>query len=201
MSEQLFRQTHRINLILEDIEKWGEEDLENYANQLENVGTQILEAVDQGKKYEFNVLTDLWYLSSPRNCGVGTSTFSLAPNGNIYLCPAFYFDDPANFVGSLDSGINLKNSELFLQKNAPICSVCDVYSCKQCRFLNKKLTSEFNTPSKIQCLVSHVERKKSKELQARMMAVKNFNVKNVLQEIDYTDPIQKVTKIGDNLVI
>lgn len=201
MSEQLFRQTHRINLILEDIEKWGEKDLENYANQLESVGTQILEAFDQGQKKEFNVLTDLWYLLSPRNCGAGTKTFSLAPNGKIYLCPAFYFDDPANSVGSLDSGIELKNSELFLQKNAPICSVCDVYGCKQCRFLNKKLTAEFNTPSKIQCLVSHVERKKSKELQARLMTEKDFKVKNVLQEIDYNDPIQKITRNGNNMVV
>lgn len=193
MSEQLFRQTHRINLILDDIEKWGETDLEHYATQLESVATQIREAFDQGQKYEFNVLTDLWYLSSQRNCGVGTKSFSLAPNGKIYLCPAFYFDDPATFVGSLDSGINLKNSELFLQKNAPICSVCDVYSCKQCRFLNKKLTAEFNTPSKIQCLVSHVERKISKELQASLIQTKDLMFKNILQNIDYTDPIEKIT--------
>ena len=52
--------------------------------------------------------------------------------------------------------------QLLELKYSPICRICDAYQCKRCVFLNKKLTSEINTPSSRQCRLSHIEREASR---------------------------------------
>jgi CXXX repeat peptide maturase len=189
---KLSKKSERINIILKEIEYYSSSDLERYENQLDKIKQLVYESYKMENPIEINVLTDILNCSQMSNCGAGLNTFALAPNGKIYICPAFYFDNPVNCIGDLDNGINFDFHNLLRLDNAPICQNCDSYHCKRCVYLNRKLTNEFNTPPKIQCQLSHIERKKSKELQ-EMLGTDKFSLfTNILNEVDYLDPFEKI---------
>ncbi|URZ05982.1 radical SAM peptide maturase, CXXX-repeat target family [Clostridium felsineum] len=187
----------RINVILQDIEEWTSEDIKIYSIQLDKLKDVIVSSYTEKNAVEINILTDRLNLKEMSNCDAGTSTYSLAPNGKIYLCPAFYFDDEASYIGDIESGINVKNAQLLDIKNAPICSVCDSYHCRRCKYLNKKLTNELNTPSHIQCEISHIERNKTRELQKELIIRKLIPNMGQIIEINYLDPLNIITKKGE----
>lgn len=191
-TEILISSNERINIILEDIETWTEDHLKLYELQLEQIAEKTAECYRKDNPIEINVLTDLWDLIEMCNCDAGQCNYTIAPNGKIYYCPAFYFNNPQCYVGTLDSGINIKNLQLMDIDHSIYCSSCDVYSCRRCKFLNQSLTGEINIPSRIQCLVSHMERKISMKLQRLMMNENLINPRNIIQEISYTDPLELV---------
>lgn len=190
----LHKDNARINLILEEIEHWGKEDIAAYEEQLERLVVYTADVIRQKKPIEINVLTDILYMKTMCNCESGNGTYALAPNGRFYLCPAFYFNDPEDHIGTLENGIEIKNKQLLEIKNAPLCFQCDANHCRRCKFMNKKLTGEINTPSKIQCTISHIERNKSRELQILLEADGLNAFPNILPEIDYLDPLEKIMK-------
>ncbi len=187
----LHKSYSRINIIIQDLQKWNYDDVENYKTQLENLIPIVMKTYEAGKPIEINVLTDLIYLDAIEDCGAGETTFTLAPNGNIYICPAFYFDDPNSYIGDLECGITVKNYKLLSLKNTITCNQCSNYNCKRCKYLNKKLTNEINISSKIQCLVSSAESEVSKNLQGLLCS------KNLLHTVDktlskeYKDPFER----------
>ncbi len=189
-------QYRRVNLVLEDIQHWSVRETESYSRQLDKLLPLIAETYEKGEPLELSVLSDIWELNAMRNCDAGQGSFALAPNGRIYLCPGFYFESEEAYAGTLEQGIHLRNPQLLELCNAPICSSCDVYSCKRCKHLNMKLTGEINTPSKIQCLVSHIERNKSMELQKLLMKNSQVRFDNLLQAVDYMDPLDKLLRKG-----
>ncbi len=191
----LFSVVYRINLEIEDISEWNDQDAQQYKMQLDKVVTFVADKYKQGEEIEINVLTDIWNLKSMKNCDAGTGSFALAPNGRIYMCPAFYFDDPDYHIGTIEDGINIKNSQLLQLENAPICSACDVYNCNRCKYLNKKMTNEINIPSKMQCVISHIEREHSMKLQRLLKENSIYKFENTLREIDYNDPLETLVKI------
>lgn len=74
---------------------------------------------------------------------------------------------------------------------APICDHCDAYQCNRCVYKNMVGTGELNTPTRMQCIIAHVERKCSMELLRRL------NDKKVLEKgaydipnVEYKDPIE-----------
>ncbi|AEY64488.1 radical SAM peptide maturase, CXXX-repeat target family [Clostridium sp. BNL1100] len=192
--EKLFSVVYRINLEIEDINEWNDQDIQQYKIQLARIVEFVAKKYDQDEEIEINVLTDIWNLNAMKNCDAGTNTFALAPNGRIYICPAFYFDDPDCHIGTISDGIDIKNPQLFQLENAPICSACDVYNCNRCKYLNKKMTNEINTPSKIQCVISHIEREHSRKLQRLLKENNSYKFENTLREIDYSDPLEKLLK-------
>jgi uncharacterized protein len=192
MLKNLFNSCGRVNLILEDIDKWKNEELEEYKRQLDLIIAFISDSYRKEEAVELNILTDIWDLKHMRNCEAGNGSFALAPNGKLYMCPAFYFDNRDDFVGTLEDGINIKNPQLLEFKNAPICSNCDVYNCKRCKYLNKKLTGEYHIPSKIQCVTSHMERNKSRELQKSLRKEELIKPENILLELEYNDPLEVI---------
>lgn len=192
LSQKLFEKSIRINFVLEEIELWTEKELEIYEDQLGKLVDLILKSYRSENTLEINVLNDLMMLNSINDCGAGITSFSVAPNGKIYFCPAFYFDNPESHIGSLEEGINIKNSYLLDVEKAPICNGCDVYSCSRCKFLNKKRTNEINTPSKMQCVISHIERNKARDLQIALTNELGMKFPNIIAEIDYLDPLDKL---------
>jgi radical SAM peptide maturase (CXXX-repeat target family)/CXXX repeat peptide maturase len=187
---KLVENYNRINLILQDIEKYTNEDIIIYDEQLDKINSLIVNKYKEKYIFELNVLTDLLYSKQNQNCDAGESTYALAPNGKIYMCPAFYFYNPNSYIGNLEDGVNIKNPELLSIDNSPICKVCDVFSCSRCKFLNKKITCELNTPSHIQCKINHIQRNKSRELMILLKQEGMNNFPNELEEICYLDPIQ-----------
>jgi uncharacterized protein len=192
--ENLIPSHRRINIILEDIETWNEGHLTLYETQLQRIVEITKDCYTEDKPIEINVLTDLWHLTEMCNCEAGETSFTIAPNGKIYFCPAFYFANPDDYIGTLDTGIHIKNPQLLKATNSPYCSSCDVYICRRCKFLNKSLTGEIGIPSRIQCRVSHLERTMSMKLQQILLDDELIYSENIIKPISYSDPLDLVVK-------
>jgi CXXX repeat peptide maturase len=136
-------------------------------------------------------LTDRLILTEGNHCDAGIKHVTIAPNGGFYLCPGFYYNEDEPFT-NIDEVLKthelpIKNKQLLQLDHAPICEKCDAYQCKRCIFFNKKLTGEVNTPSKQQCVVSHLERNASQTLIESLFLQSEVNI----PKIDYLDPFEK----------
>lgn len=188
--ESLLRSSSRVNVILEGIESWNDNCLRLYERELVKVAEAVRLSYERGRLIEINVLTDLWSLTGMCNCDAGERSFVVAPNGRIYLCPAFYYDSPEQDVGTLETGINVKSPRLLRCDSSLYCNSCDVFSCRRCKFLNRRLTGEINIPSRMQCLVGHVEREISMKLQSELLVLGLLTPRNVLRPVSYRDPLE-----------
>jgi CXXX repeat peptide maturase len=128
------------------------------------------------------------------NCDAGVKHITLAPNGKFYICPAFYYEDEINDCGDLQTGINIKNRQLYRLDHAPICRKCDAFHCKRCVWLNRKTTLDVNTPSHEQCVTAHLEREASRKLLEEIRELGMFMPEIKIEEIDYTDPFDNVNR-------
>jgi uncharacterized protein len=154
----------------------------------------IVNTYVKNEPIELNILTDRLDLKSMCDCGAGVNSLALAPNGRIYICPAFYFNNENDYVGTLDDAVNIKNGHLLKLENAPVCSKCDAYNCLRCKFKNQKLTNEIHIPSGIQCRLSHLERSKAAVLQEKLLELKLTDSSNLIRELPYNDPIEQFVK-------
>ena len=174
-------------------------DLKKYENELNKIKDLVVKDINthQGLRKEINVLTDILLLEEHANCAAGEKNITLAPDGNLYICPAFYSDESESPIGNLAEGLaNMKNAHLYTQEYAPVCSVCDAYHCVECIYHNKKKTKEVNVPASIQCKKSYVERKVARIIQEECKDVISFPNKIVGE--DCVDPIKKVIEKLDN---
>jgi radical SAM peptide maturase (CXXX-repeat target family)/CXXX repeat peptide maturase len=184
----------RINLILEEIEAWKSEEFEAYESELGALLPLAAEKYAAEQPFELNVLTDRLDCKELSDCEAGQKAFAVAPNGRIYLCPAFYFHDPEDFVGTLTDGPDVKNAHLLESENSPVCRECDAYQCRRCKFQNKMFTGEIHIPSRNQCVISHIERKKTLELQLLLEENAEIHVAEKLKPVDYLDPLENIIK-------
>lgn len=183
------RKVKRVNLVLTDIDTFSDSDFTRYKDVLREISDCILARFHKETILsEVNILTDRITLNQMNNCNAGIDNITLAPNGNFYLCPAFFYEEKS--VGDIYSGLCIKNPQLLKIDNAPICSQCDAYHCKRCVWLNKKTTLEINTPSHEQCVVSHIERNASREL---LIGLKKsgFKTDAKIKKIGYLDPFER----------
>ena len=184
---KLYERFDRVNLNIVFSKK--ELDLIEYDKQLKAVINIICSYKDRGVIKEFNRLTDRIYSKNMNNCFSGEKNITLGIDGDLYVCPAFYYAK-LKPIGNLKGDLNKDLLEQTKLDKAPLCSNCDAYQCNRCIFLNYKWTGEFNTPSKIQCVSSHIERKNSKILLEKLLLYKKID--NSIPEIDYMDPMEKL---------
>ena len=202
----LLPQVERLNICLTDIAAFRDEQTEAYRKALETltkvVANLYASAATGGQEVpSLNLLTDRLVLTEMHNCEAGIGNITVAPNGKFYLCPAFYYDermgvsnrmnhttkDASRSVGDLDSGLDIPNRQLLQLDHAPLCRKCDAYHCHRCIWLNDRLTMDANTPSHQQCVLAHLERNASRELQ-QILAAQGLHTGNEIPEIDYLDP-------------
>ncbi len=197
----LLPQVTRLNICLTDIETFKDDQQEDYKKALATLNAVLLNLYKSGKQAQVNILTDRLQLKEMHNCGAGDSNITLAPNGKFYLCPAFYYDekmgidnrlnhvthDYSRSVGDLETGIQIPNPQLLKLDHAPLCRICDAFHCNRCIWLNQKLTWDNNTPSHQQCVLAHLERNATRDLQQQLIAA-GFNVGEEIKQIDYLDP-------------
>lgn len=188
IKEDLF---NRLNIIIDDLESFQDLYMERYRNSLEKLSSHIKDMYDRQKEIHVNLLTDRIFLHEMNNCNAGVRNLTLAPNGSFYVCPAFYFSNPNDNIGNLQSGIIIKNQQLYQIEYAPICRICDAYQCKRCIWLSRKMTLEVNTPSHEQCIVSHIERNMSKSLLDEINK-NDILINNKIETINYIDPFDKI---------
>lgn len=189
--------TQRINIILMSLDEWSENTIRDYKKQLELISQKLFEQFLISKPADINVLTDIFQNIKINDCGSGANSFAVAPNGKIYVCPAFYFNDIDEAIGDLENGVTNEMKNLMHIENSKICCDCDAYQCKRCLYLNKKMTSEINTPPKIQCMVSHTERNVSRELELKLIKENLIDPSNFISRINYMDPLDKITEEGE----
>jgi CXXX repeat peptide maturase len=187
-----FNSCKRLSIVLLDIEKYTETDFDIYRSQLNNIKYEYQQEYKNGSNKELNILSDRIVLTNMNNCDAGVVHLTFAPNGKFYICPAYYFENENNFIGDIKNGIHIKNKQLYALEYSPICRQCDAFQCKRCVYLNQKLTLEVNTPSRQQCIVSHLERNCSKDLFDNIKdLLPNLPNKEIV-EIDYLDPFEKI---------
>lgn len=185
---KLFENGISLNIVFIDVESFSEKQIQVYREILSNLTRCVESSIMAGNNIHTNLITDRIALDYMNNCGAGETSITLAPNGKFYPCPAFYYDNNNYYtIGDIDRGLNIKNKNLYKLEYAPLCRRCDAYHCKRCIWLNKKLTYEINTPSRQQCVMSHLEREASRLL------LENFHKHNILLEkkiktINYIDP-------------
>ncbi|MBR6086686.1 MAG: CXXX repeat peptide maturase [Prevotella sp.] len=193
--QEVIGKVSRLNIVLTDIENFSDKDILEYKKMLEKLADDLRAKYRLGENMQVNLLTDRIMLKEMNNCNAGESNITLAPNGCFYLCPAFYYDNPRNSIGDVKHGISIKNSHLLKLEYAPICKSCDAYQCRRCVWMNNKTTTDLNTPSHQQCVVSHLERNASRYLQ--MILSKDglkLNPSYDIEEIDYLDPFNSLNK-------
>jgi len=181
----------RLNIIITDIDKFTEQDFESYKQWLSKLKADINKAYSNGKTPQINLLTDRILLDKMNNCNAGVENITLAPNGEFYICPAFYIENEQDSIGNLKEGLNIKNPQLYKLEYAPLCRICDAYQCKRCVWLNRKTTLEVNTPSHEQCVVAHLERNTSENLLNELKPIGYFPDKEI-PTINYLDPFTTI---------
>lgn len=181
----------RMNVVITDVNTFTDADFEKYKKVLGIMSEYLENLYVSGASPQLNLLSDRMILKEMNNCGAGDTNITLAPNGNFYVCPAFYYENEADCVGDLKNGLNVKNKHLYKLEYSPICRHCDAYQCKRCIWLNRKTTLEVNTPSYEQCVVGHLERNTSCELLQRIRLHGTFLPETEIEEIDYLDPFEK----------
>ena len=192
---EIVKRAERLNIVLTDIDAFRDEQIDDYKTLLERLSDDLCDIYSQGKAAQVNLLTDRIMLTEMNNCNAGSNNVTLAPNGRFYLCPAFYYDNPQDDVGNLKGGLSIKNQQLLRLDHAPICRCCDAYQCRRCVWMNSKLTMDMNTPSHQQCVVAHLERNASRELQQKLQDKGiSLTPSNEIKEIDYLDPFNIVNR-------
>lgn len=185
----------RLNIVITDVERMTDDDRQQYKEMLTQMGQALEKLYVAGRSPQLNLLTDRMMLTNMNNCGAGDSTITLAPNGQFYICPGFYYDNPDDNIGDLTNGIDIKNKQLYRLDHAPICRECDAWQCRRCIWLNRKKTLEVNTPSHEQCVMAHLERNASRDLMASIRKQGMFLPDNPdIPEIDYLDPFDNMIK-------
>ena len=87
----------------------------------------------------------------------------------------------------LQTGLDIKNRQLYRLEYAPLCRVCDAFQCKRCIWLNRKTTGEVNTPSHEQCVAAHLERNASRKL---LNDWQDYFPDKKIEPVDYLDPFE-----------
>lgn len=190
-----FKFSSRLNVVITDIDTFMEADFVRYKQVLDELSEGIIDAYLHGKPIQFNLLTDRMMLNKMNNCDAGVSNITLAPDGNFYICPAFYQDDGGTpiresfNIGSLKEGLVIKNHNLYKIEYAQLCRNCDAFHCKRCIWLNNKTTYEINTPSHEQCVAAHIERNASRRILYKLREHNPSFLQSVdIKEIEYLDP-------------
>lgn len=186
----------RISLFVKDMDAMSDAELETYRNVLDELKAWLPEREEESP-FEISILTDRLQLDAPNHCAAGVKHVTIAPDGQFYVCPGFYYwENNRDFVISdIDTVLKthelpIKNKQLYQLDHAPICSDagCDCHQCKRCIWMNKRSTLEVNTPSRQQCICAHLERNASRDLIEPLFLTDMVQI----PEIDYLDPFEKL---------
>ncbi len=194
LAQALAGRCKRINIILKDAGRFTEEDLSVYEACLENLRLLLQEEYRKGNFLEINVLSDRVFLTNMNNCDAGVRHLTVAPNGRLYLCPAFYHENEDRSLCGIGESMETGNGRLLELGYAPVCRNCDAWHCKRCLYLNEKLTSEVNTPSRQQCVLAHLEREASRKFLAAVGDETGLSARVApIVKLDYLDPFDIIS--------
>lgn len=181
--EKVLKVCDRVNINITDLS--SKILLQEYQKQLSNC-VELLEKIylQENILKEINVITDLLFINEHEGCPAGDTQVTYAADGKFYVCPAFYKEGD-RAIGTPETGIEIKNSQLLKQSHMPLCNMCSAFQCENCKFLNKKETYEVNVSPSYQCMKAQIERQASYKLQKKLAEVIDFSnhLKNEICEV------------------
>ena len=186
--KESMRNIQRLNIQFEDIEQFSENCIEQYRTILDALSECVMAEYLSGHQIQINILTDRMMLDKMNNCNAGVESLTIAPDGRMYICPAFYYGGE-NSLGDCVTGYAIPNQQLYKLDHAPICRICDAWHCNRCAWMNKKLTLEVNTPGRQQCIMAHLEREASRKLNHKL-SEHGFQLYQEIPEIKSLDPFE-----------
>lgn len=189
----LLSRVTRLNILFEDIPNFRDDMANGFSYMVNRLAEAITEEYKKNHQVQVNILTDRLMLDKMNNCNAGEESITMAPDGQFYVCPAFYFGKEKS-IGNPRVGIDIKNPQLFRLDHSPICRNCDAYQCTRCVWLNKQQTLEVNTPGHEQCILSHLERNASMKMLKNIRKIGEFLPDKDIPIIDYLDPFDKIEK-------
>lgn len=199
--KEFLSKSSRLNIVFTDVGTFTDADFVNYKDILDSLVVDLEQMYVSGGSPQLNLLTDRMMLTTMNNCNAGWECITLAPDGKFYICPAFYqanssttIEDKTISLGGLNTGLDIKNPQLYKLSHAPLCRQCDAYQCKRCIWLNRKTTLEVNTPSHEQCVMAHLERNASRNLLTNVRTHGQFMPEVEIKEISYLDPFDVRTE-------
>jgi CXXX repeat peptide maturase len=162
--------TRRLSIVTRGVESFDEEDFEIYEEQL---GRVLDFVVSSGGELDVNLFDkDSLYedldVSCAKGCGCGTTSFAVAPNGKLYVCLGFYYQDEELSVGDLDKGFDFSYAAQFEDDYSDECGRCKNSKCHRCVYLNKMLTNEYSVPAGVQCRIGALESRLHRDFVARV---------------------------------
>ena len=181
----------RLNICFTDVHNFTEDNEAQYECSLNYLAKKIEGLYIAENPIQLNLITDRTMLTQMNNCNAGIESITVAPDGNFYICPAFYLSKN-KACGNIKDGVAIPNQRLLAIENAPICRLCDAFHCRRCVHLNKSLTNEVNTPSRQQCIMSHIERRASKILLDSIRSFGQYAPDVDIPQLDYNDPFDKL---------
>ena len=143
----------KINLVIDNYYKWTSDDLITYNSVLKELSSIIYSNWKQENFIQINVITNNLLSDEKKFCDAGNKNFTMSPDGRIYPCSAYYFENkkPLGYIDETD----LLDSHEF--KNLLTCQRCDVNYCNKCAFLNEKLTEEQDAAFEVHCVKNNIE--------------------------------------------
>ena len=185
-----------ISINIQDYNKWTKETLVIYKKELEKIAQLIINCWSQNRFVHIDRLTHSLLLKQSGQCMAGRNTYTMFPNGKIYLCPAFYYlkDNEDFCVGNIDSGIENKYKKNLENAKFGVCNTCKALHCQRCIFNNKISTGELSVSAEIQCVISHLELKTTDSIIDRVRELNidvPKNIKLIPNNLNYFDPLSE----------
>lgn len=188
VDDLLKRGIFRINLVNDLTQITSGFDIDVYRQQLEKIADLLYACYKNGHPRFVNVLSDILYSVEMNNCNAGHSHLTVGPDGRTSLCPALWRKNMTMPNDNLNIPESLFNITGF--ENATLCSKCDAFQCRRCIADNITRTDEYCVPGEFQCIISHIEREVSKNLQHKLREDLKINFPNVIKDINYVDPFR-----------
>lgn len=161
----------RIWFIPTHSESWEKEDVDLYKQELTKIYDDVLKDAKT-----LNSLTPVHNFSpldkclgkphfTPSPCGAGKSYISITPNGEIYPCHHFYFNDPKKetLLGNIYKGLDYDKKlpfEIYDTKDLScnLNNTCTAYHCYRCIADNWTQNKSFlGQPKGYRCEMSKIE--------------------------------------------
>lgn len=147
--ESLSTQYLRINIVKGDLINWDDATLAEYQHIVAKMHLKY-----ETKNVSINIFDEnnFYY-----DCVAGKNEFALAPNGEFYICPGFYFKEPENSIGNIKTGIDTTELGILNRSKSPKCRDCSVKKCSRCALGGKLENLMLNIPAKMVCESAKIE--------------------------------------------
>lgn len=113
-----------VSLRAKDLDLFEEIHFLQHERQLESLGRHLINgAADSGMAFSFNLSDDV-----VPDCGAGTSLLTVAPDGLVYPCPAFYHAGDSHALASIRDVAKASDWRVYVH------DLCSGLDCRACAF-------------------------------------------------------------------